>query len=352
MVGPGDRGRWGRSAGAALVLALAGGCGGSSDTDDVDAAISGGAADSWGTLSIEHTFEGFDVAAGEEISDLCQSWDLENEDELWVTRIDQDNGGNWHHSNWFFVDEGTYDGPEGTWPCSDRGFSNIGAGAAGGVFFAQSTQAASESQTFGRGQALRIPPHSRVVGQAHLLNTTADDVTNTALTFSVYTTSADSVEIPLSPASFTNEALNIPPQTRSRFHLDCPIYTHRDGFNVYYALPHYHSLGDYFALSIEGGDRDGEVLFETDTAIGEPLGMAFDPPLRIDGAEALRMTCGYSSDRDAVVGYGIGDQEMCVVLLYHDVEGKFGGLGTGDSTQLDPDGDVEQFESTCTAIGL
>jgi len=345
-----------RAFGALLLVAALGACGDSSDGDEGAEPDAGAEAPDapppWGALTHEHTFEGLSLEGSEESSTLCQSWDLGNEDELWVTRIDQDNGGSWHHSNWFFVDEGTYDGPEGTWPCADRGFSNIAAGAAGGVFFAQSTQASGESQAFGHGKALRIPPRSRIVGQIHLLNTSDSPVEDTALTFSVYTTDADSVEVPLFPASFTNEALSIPPMARSRFHMDCRLSAQRDGLNLYYVLPHFHSLGDYFALSLQGGERDGEVLFESETPIGEPLGMAFDPPLRIDGADAMRMTCGFSSDRDEVVGYGIGDQEMCVVLLYHDADAKFGGIGFGDSTQGEADGDVEQFDASCTAIGL
>ena len=92
------------------------------------------------TPTLMHSFEAITVGAGEEISELCQSWTLNNDETLYVSKIRQRNGGAWHHSNWFFVPEDVYDGPDGTWDCSERGFHTVQAALEGGSFFAQSTQ--------------------------------------------------------------------------------------------------------------------------------------------------------------------------------------------------------------------
>ena len=43
------------------------------------------------------------VERGEEVSGECQSWTLNNDEPLFVSKVRQTNDGAWHHSNWFFV---------------------------------------------------------------------------------------------------------------------------------------------------------------------------------------------------------------------------------------------------------
>ena len=173
----------------------------------------------------------------EETSNVCQSWVLGNEEPLYVTKVRQTNDGGWHHSNWFFVPEAAYppneaaEGPdaqlEGTWRCSDRGFREYLAAAAGGVFFAQSTQALDELQAFPKGSALEIPPRSVIVGSTHLLNITAGPL-ETAMTMEVEAVPAEEVQIRLTPFSFAIGDLAIPPAvdgvpTRSRTSMMCDL---------------------------------------------------------------------------------------------------------------------------------
>ena len=66
-----------------------------------------------------NTVSTIDVPAGFEDEDMCQSWTLNNETELWVTTITQTNGGAYHHANWFFVPDDTYELPDGPWRCSE-----------------------------------------------------------------------------------------------------------------------------------------------------------------------------------------------------------------------------------------
>jgi hypothetical protein len=83
---------------------------------------------------------------------------------------------------------------------------------------------------------------------------------------------------------------------------------------LYWVLPHYHELGNYFKLEIIGGERDGEELFELAGFNAEANGQAFNPPVDMTGATGFRFTCGFDNPRSESVGWGIGDQEMCVML--------------------------------------
>lgn len=348
---------------ALLVSALGLGCGddavGSVETD----AGPGATEDDAGTTTetprlLEHTFEPFDVAPGEEIAWTCQSWTLGNSEPIWVTTVEAENDGGWHHSNWFFVPESSFRGPDGTWGCSERGFNEVAAAVAGGVLFAQSTQSLTDLQELPPGTALRLPPRTRIVGNVHLLNVTPTPIEDTAISLRLHTVPEEEVETTLRPMSFTNLALDLPPRAETRFSMECDIDTpyqdrfgHGADFSIYYVLPHYHELANYFSLELVGGDRDGEVIFQTGAAVGEPLGQTLSPPLDVTGAHAIRMTCGYDNPRDESVGYGIGDQEMCVFLAFTDSPYRFG-ASAEDNTYLGEADGIHMNDTRCELLSI
>ncbi len=315
---------------------------------------------------LSHTYDVQTIDRGEEISNVCQSWVLGNEEPLYVKKVRQTNGGGWHHSNWFFVPETAYrpdpevEGPdatqEGTWRCSDRGFREFLAAAAGGVFFAQSTQTFEEIQAFPDGAALEIPPHSVIVGSVHLLNITPGPL-ESALTMDIETVPADEVEIRLTPFSFSNTSLAIAPQEQgvpkeSRYSMTCDL---RDAFqeqigsapdyNIYYVLAHYHEWGNYFNLSFAHEDGRRDTVLELKNRVGEPIGKTIDPPMNNNGAMGLQVDCGYINNTDRTLVYGLGGKEMCVFLAYTDSNLKVG-IGAGENHPMGEDEDGRLLNET------
>jgi hypothetical protein len=300
--------------------------------------------------TLTHRFDSVHAESGQEIWNVCQSWSLGNEEPLYVTAVRQRNDGGWHHSNWFYVTPDMFDGPDGTWPCSDRNFNEVAAGFGGGVFFAQSTQAREEEQRFPEGFAIRLPPHARIAGGIHILNTSGEAF-DTALEFEVDLIAEEDVVQVLQPMSFTNMALNIPPYSRSTFTMECNFIEPTD-FDMHYVLAHYHEWGELLRLEVMGGQRDGETLYETTSATGEPVGMTLDPPFEIRGATGLRLTCGYENDENRTIRYGLGGQEMCVFLAYLTGGRKYGGVSTtAESTFVGEEDGVQRFEAPCAVIG-
>ncbi|MEM7135778.1 MAG: hypothetical protein AAF500_04320 [Myxococcota bacterium] len=311
-----------------------------------------------GAPQLNHTFESIEVGSGEEVLEVCQSWTLGNEETLFVNSVNQTNDGAWHHSNWYFVPEDFYPGPDGTWPCNERGFSQLGASNAGGVFFAQSTQTFEETMTFVEGAAIEIPPRSKIIGDVHLLNVSASTMA-TALSFEVETIPEEEVDTRLRPIGISNEALAIPPQRSSRFSMECDFgaefqrfFGGTPDFSIYYVLGHYHDWGNYFRLSFiddDGGDR---TVFEFGGPVGEPLGLALDPPVGSQGASTLRFECGYINNTDRTLVYGFQDEEMCLFLAYSDADLKLGAISTVN-TPMGPDEEgVELNETGCFSTAV
>jgi hypothetical protein len=315
-----------------------------------------GKCESLGKAALSHEFAMFTVQPGEEILGKCQSWTLGNATELWVHTVElvQDEAS--HHSNWTYVPSDRFEGPDGVWTCKDRGYNQLSAALAGGVLYAQSTQATHEIQRFPNGAAVRIPPYSRIIGDVHLLNTSTQPITGRAK-LNLYDLPKSEVKVKLVPFHLTYEGLDIPPQSESRFYGECALeQTFQDAAKspfdmvVYYALPHTHALGRRFFLSVIGGPKDGLSLVNVEGFNGEARGFAYDPPIDLKGATGLRFGCEFTNPRTVPVKWGFGDQEMCEMLgfaaapIAFEAEVKTANAAGKDGSKL-------LFTGPCTTFG-
>ncbi len=299
---------------------------------------------------LENQFDTQTLEPGFERDNLCQSWTLNNDDEIWVNAVEFISGGGYHHSNWLFVPDDQFDGPDGAWDCADREYSEIVAAVSGGVLYAQATQVDHELQRFPKGVALRLPPRTRIIGGTHVFNTTTTAIVS-PLRLRLYEVEKKSITVPLTPFRMNNSALTIPAKSKSEFRAECDFEYVRNApldIDLYYAMPHYHSLGDRFRLELLGGERDGEAVFDHQ---GEPRGYVFDPPVSLSGAKGLTFSCGYNNPRSEEVGFGIGDQEMCVMLGFARSDYIFD--AAADKTVDTSAGQSgTRFDGKCTVIGI
>lgn len=284
-------------------------------------------------FSPDHTFDEIEMMPGEEKLDLCQSWTLNNPEELWVNAVEMSAGPGWHHSNWMYSPQSLFTGRDGTWRCQDRGFDQAFAAAAGGVFFAQSTQSTGETQRFAPGAAFRIPPYSRIVGSIHLINASAA-AARTSLRFRIHTIAAGEVRTRLRPMAIDNHGIDIAARARSTSTMDCdfdaPWQRARMApldFRIHYILPHYHSMATGMQLEVIGGPNDGRAVFTTSSRVGDPLGMVLATPFDMRGATGLRLRCSYSNTGGTRIRWGENaTDEMCTMLLYTDATGTMGAV--------------------------
>lgn len=259
-----------------------------------------------------HEFSSFTLEPGFERDGLCQSWTLGNTEDVWLSEVHFKTDGGYHHSNWLFVPDELFPGPDGAWDCDERGYTELEAALSGGVLYAQATQDSDDVQRFPDGAAVLLPAGTRIIGGTHQFNTTPDPIT-TSIRMEIHTIPERDVAVRLNPFRLSYRDLAIPPRSKSSFTAECDFSGTRGGadMDLYYVMPHYHALGSRFELQIMGGARDGEQLFED---FGENTGRTFDPPLTLDGATGVRFTCEFENPGDKTVGWGIGDQEMCVML--------------------------------------
>lgn len=313
--------------GAAFICVVLAACSGDSGTDATD-------ADDGTDGAVEPAsfdFGPYTLTAGEERTDDCVQISMHNETAMYVNAVELTTGPGFHHSNWLFVPDSNFAGPDGTFPCDDRGYSEQAAATVGGVIFAQSTQSTHEIQQFPAGTVVRVPAHSKLMSSIHLLNATDGELTITPSIKLTPIAQAD-VVTRLAGLSFMNQALALPVNRASRFTVDCELadahqtLTGRPlDFKIYYALAHYHALG--VGLNLEAIDANGVAtsVYTTETAIGDSLGGMIEPAFDMTGFKSLRLTCDYINNTDSVVRWGNGDQEMCEFLAFTDSELNWGG---------------------------
>ena len=269
-------------------------------------------------LRHRHDFGTVSLEPGEEHDGICRSWTLNNDDEIWFRSVELENDGGYHHSNWFFVPDNLWDLPDGEWSCNDEEFNEAYAAFRGGTLYAQTTQIRHQVQRFPEGVGIRIPPRSRIIGATHVFNTSAEPI-ETRLELSIYEVDAAAVDTPLHSFRLNISDIVIPPMSETSLTGKCDFDTAQAtktgeplSMELYYALPHYHALGTGFRLEKLGGPDDGELIFDLESP--EPRGHVFDAPVDMAGTSGFRFTCRYRNPRTEPVSYGIGDQEMCVML--------------------------------------
>lgn len=269
--------------------------------------------DAEASARVVHAITPFALEGSEETM-TCYSWTVDNDAPLYVQAVDFQNGGSFHHSNWFVVPEDVYPGEDGFWPCAERDFQNVSAALAGTVLFAQSTQAQQESMAFADGASIRIPARSKIVAGVHLLNL-GPDPRETAAWLSLNVIHPALVETVLSPFMLSYFDLSIPPLSRATFSAGCSgeAFWTIEEFELHYILPHYHRTGISAKMTMFENGQENVVLDHTGFG-ASPMGRSFDPPIAFDGLGAMEFWCGYDNPHDETLSWGVGINEMCVFL--------------------------------------
>lgn len=290
----------------------------------------------------------------------CVALTLDNNEPIYVNQVELITGPGFHHSNWLFVPEYLFPGPDGTFNCEDRNYDQTAAGVLGGVFFAQSTQAPHEVQQFPAGVALKLPPRSKLVAQLHLLNN-GDEALKLSPSIGYTPIPEADVTTNLASVTFEYHTLGLPPRKRSRFTVECDLAPrHRElfdrdpDFKIYYALAHYHEWGTALRIEAVADDGAAATIYSTQNSVGDTLGGMIDPAFDMTGYTKLRLTCEYYNNTDRTIYYGNGGGEMCIFNAFSDSTYMWAGgaLDNGNpGTPTDVDG-FATFTRGCQVFAI
>jgi hypothetical protein len=290
----------------------------------------------------------------------CVALTLHNTEELFVNEVELTTGPGFHHSNWLWVPDTVFPGPDGVFVCDERNYDQTAAGVLGGVFFAQSTQSEHEVQRFPDGVALKLPVGSKLVAQMHLLNN-GDEPLELSPHIGFKSIAADTVQTKLASVSFEYHPLALPSQKQSRVTVECDLAPKHlellgrmPDFRIYYALAHYHEWGTRLAIEAVTPDGTSTTIYSTEANVGDVLGGVVDPAFSMDGYTKVRLTCEYFNDTQQTLHYGNGNGEMCIFNAFSDSPYMWaGGAINNDDpgTPTNVDG-VMSFTHACQVFAL
>jgi hypothetical protein len=124
-----------------------------------------------------------------------------------------------------------------------------------------------------------------------------------------------------------------------------------DTFGIYYVLGHYHSWGNYFALSYVDEDGSETSIVELESVVGDSLGRIIDPPVFANGASGLKVTCGYNNTTDGPLIWGNdADKEMCMFLAYVGAPVKVAAYGDGEVEDMGMVNGIRTYDAVCPNV--
>ena len=101
-------------------------------------------------------------------------------------------------------------------------------------------------------------------------------------------------------------------------------------------------------------DGSSANVFTTSGRVGDSLGGPIAPTFDMTGFAKLRLTCDFYNPRSDVVRWGVGDQEMCVLLAFTDSPFIWGGgvMSRQEPANETQEGNVMAYSNPCQLLAL
>ncbi len=299
-------------------LSLLAGCGDPQDTASGTGGTAGststaGGGSGGGGASAGETFE-FDtdpytLASGQERNYMCFTTRLPADAKMFVTEIEPIYGKAIHH---LAISQTISDEPEGTFDCPELSKDSWLPVYLGGVD--------STPLKMPAGSAAPLPKGAQILVQLHLLNATADSITDKA--HIIFHTSKEKGLTGAGVFGIDNRDILIPAHGKDVIvEQSCPSIG-RD-MDVFAVFGHMHQLGTKIEVS-RGATPGEDVLYTQDWVFQDQPTVA--TKFHIAKTDQINVRCWFDNPGDTDVVYGESSfTEMCAFILYHTPFGAVGG---------------------------
>ncbi len=180
------------------------------------------------------------------------------------------------------------------------------------IFWA-GTQTQEHDYQFPEGVALRIPANYSFDFNSHYVNKTTGKIPGEVFV-NLYKLDKAKVKIVANSLNLANENFNLPAGQRT---VVTKNFTFSKPTKVLMLTSHTHKLGEKYVIKIVGGDRNGEVVYES-TDWEHPLIKTFAQPLEFKKGEGLMSEVTYNNITTKAVRFGLtSEDEMDIIFGYY-----------------------------------
>ncbi|WP_428656746.1 hypothetical protein [Runella sp.] len=180
------------------------------------------------------------------------------------------------------------------------------------IFWA-GTQTQEHDYQFPEGIALRIPANYSFDFNSHYVNKTAGKIPGEVYV-NLYKLAKEKVKIVANSLNLANESFTLNAGQRS---VVTKTFTFSKLTKVLMLTSHTHKLGEKYVIKIVGGDRNGEIVYES-TDWEHPLIKTFAQPIELKKGEGLMSEVTYNNITSKTVKFGLtSEDEMDIIFGYY-----------------------------------
>lgn len=176
--------------------------------------------------------------------------------------------------------------------------------------FVSGTQWPYMDYSFPEGVALEVPANSGFDLNSHYANRT--DYTMTGEVYAnVYTVDASEVDKVARILMLDNQNINLPPREETTL---TRSFTFNGEANVFQLFSHAHEHMNEFKVYIEGGERDGELVYVTTDWQHPPI-EEYDPPIVMESGTSFRLETTYDNFESRTISWGLLSTDEMMILF-------------------------------------
>jgi hypothetical protein len=169
------------------------------------------------------------------------------------------------------------------------------------------------SYTFPTGVALKVAPNTPFDLNAHYFNKTTASLPGENF-INLYTTPQANVVKEAKSINFSNFNFSIPANSTRTITTN---FTFANAVTVFMLTSHFHKLGQRYIIKINGGPRNGEIIYES-TDWQHPIVTNYSTPIQLAAGQGLTSVVTYNNITNKTVTAGLtSEDEMNIIFGYY-----------------------------------
>jgi hypothetical protein len=158
-----------------------------------------------------------------------------------------------------------------------------------------------------------IPANAAYDFNSHYVNKSTVPIKG-EVSMNLYTTAYTSNTKIARPINFGNRSFNLPPKQRTTI---TKTFTFTTPVKIISLTSHTHQLGEKFVIKINGGSRNGEMIY-TSYDWHHPNVINYTSPIALNAGEGVTSEITYNNVKDSAVTFGLtSDDEMGIIFGYY-----------------------------------
>jgi copper type II ascorbate-dependent monooxygenase-like protein len=179
--------------------------------------------------------------------------------------------------------------------------------------FLSGTQWPKMDYQFPPGVALRVPAGSAFDLNSHYVNRT-DETREGEIHVNLRYANPALIQHTAEVLNLNNTDLVLPPKQVTTV---TRTYSSDERINVFQLFSHAHQFMIEFRVELDGGPRDGEVVYRANDWKHPPI-LEIDPPLVVEPGDGLRLVATYNNSTDRTLTFGfLSEDEMMILFGYY-----------------------------------